>query len=294
MGTDATLPNKLKSYLQLGRVSNLPTVWTNVLAGIVLAGGAMTILNFLVLAVALSCFYLGGMFLNDAFDREHDRHARPDRPIPAGAATAEEVFAVGFGLLCGGLLVLGYLSLQSGWQVLAAGLLLALLIVFYDLHHKHNPWSPLVMAACRAMIYVVAALAVGPVLPEPALIGAACLFSYMVGLSWLARFENAPRPGPWWPIFLLWVPVIVTALRAKPTLGTGLLWSGVFGWMGYATWFTTKGDTYQVRQSIGFWIVGISLLDACLITSQGRPDLALYAVMGCLATVALQRWVQGT
>jgi len=33
---------KLKTYLALGRVSNLPTVWSNVLAGVILSGAAFT------------------------------------------------------------------------------------------------------------------------------------------------------------------------------------------------------------------------------------------------------------
>ena len=32
----------------------------------------------------LSLFYIGGMYLNDAFDREFDARARPDRPDPGG------------------------------------------------------------------------------------------------------------------------------------------------------------------------------------------------------------------
>ena len=46
--------------------------------------------------VALSLFYVGGMFLNDAFDREFDARSRPDRPIPSGQISGTSVF--GFGL----------------------------------------------------------------------------------------------------------------------------------------------------------------------------------------------------
>ena len=47
--------------LRLGRVSNLPTVWTNMLAGVVLAGGQILDARTLPLMVALSLFYIGGM-----------------------------------------------------------------------------------------------------------------------------------------------------------------------------------------------------------------------------------------
>ena len=59
----------LSLALRLGRISNLPTVWTNVLAGALLAGGGLADVRVPLLMLALSMFYLGGMFLNDAFDR---------------------------------------------------------------------------------------------------------------------------------------------------------------------------------------------------------------------------------
>jgi hypothetical protein len=95
--------------LRLGRVSNLPTVWTNALAGIALAGVSPWHWATLPAAAGLSLTYVGGMYLNDAFDRGIDAQERPDRPIPAGQADPNTVFAIGFGLLLGGaaLLLLG-------------------------------------------------------------------------------------------------------------------------------------------------------------------------------------------
>jgi hypothetical protein len=49
-----------------------------------------------------------------------------------------------------------------------------------------------------------------------------------------------------------------------------------------------------VSGASGLFLADISLLDAGLIAGQGRLDLAIYAVMGCSATIALHRWVQGT
>ena len=44
--------------LRLGRVSNIPTVWTNVLAGIVLSGAAVTARPTILLFLSLSVFYI--------------------------------------------------------------------------------------------------------------------------------------------------------------------------------------------------------------------------------------------
>ena len=78
-------------YLRLGRVSNLPTVWTNVLAGAALAGAAVGPGRLALPLVACSLFYPGGMYLNHAFDREIDARERPERPIPSGRITARRL-----------------------------------------------------------------------------------------------------------------------------------------------------------------------------------------------------------
>src|SRR5262245_5342667 len=119
--------------LRLGRVSNLPTVTSNVLAAIALAGvpaGASTIAG---LCLALSMMYVAGMCLNDAFDRDIDRVERPERPIPSGQVEAATVFDVGFGLLGGGVVLVGVLAYAtgSGWRPVLAAIALASLIVLY-------------------------------------------------------------------------------------------------------------------------------------------------------------------
>src|SRR6187399_237800 len=83
-----------RAYLLLARISNLPTVWTNVLAAYVVAGASRESLP--VASIAVSLFYIAGMLLNDAFDAPVDARARADRPIPNGDVTRTEVFTVGF------------------------------------------------------------------------------------------------------------------------------------------------------------------------------------------------------
>ncbi len=104
---------KLSVALRLSRISNLPTVWTNVLVGIALASAPEIDFRLMLLLLSMSMYYIGGMFLNDAFDRDFDARERPDRPIPAGEASTTEVFGFGFGMLCVGwslLIVIGQLA----------------------------------------------------------------------------------------------------------------------------------------------------------------------------------------
>lgn len=171
---------RLAVYLRLGRVSNLPTVGTNVLAGALLAGVPLRASRVAVAVVAAALLYVAGMFLNDAFDRRVDARDRPDRPIPAGAIAPLEVFAVGYGLLGAGVALL---SPSALWPALA----LAAAIVAYDAWHKSNPLSPALMALCRALVYVTAAYAVGGTLRAAVVAGAAVMFAYLVALTWWAK-----------------------------------------------------------------------------------------------------------
>src|SRR5690242_13316072 len=149
-------PGRLRIYLRLGRVSNLPTVWTNVLAGLLLTGNWPDVPVLIGLLVSLTMFYTGGMFLNDAFDHAFDKAHRPERPIPSGLVGLVEVYAIGFGLLALGILLL---AIPAWWRGVppsalqtGAGFVLAALITYYNYRHKTDVLSPLVMALCRAMI----------------------------------------------------------------------------------------------------------------------------------------------
>src|SRR5262245_57020932 len=93
-----TFLHRLRPFLILGRVSNLPTVWTNCLAGWLL-GGAGSWCDWLRLCVGASLLYIAGMFLNDAFDAEFDRQRRRGRPIPSGQVEERTVWIAGTSLL---------------------------------------------------------------------------------------------------------------------------------------------------------------------------------------------------
>jgi hypothetical protein len=195
---------QLRTLLVLGRVSNLPTVWSNCLAGWWLGGGGnFWKLPFLLFGVSL--LYTGGMFLNDAFDEEFDRQRRAERPIPSGKISAQLVWRFGFGQLAFGILWL----LFCGKVAAAAAVLLALFILLYDFTHKFFTASPWLMGACRFWVYVIAGAAGTDGLNGfPIACGAALAF-YVVGLSYVARRESFRGPVPYWPLLLLATPVIL-------------------------------------------------------------------------------------
>jgi 4-hydroxybenzoate polyprenyltransferase len=198
---------QLRTLLVLGRVSNLPTVWSNCLAGWWLGGGGnYWKLPFLFLGVSL--LYTGGMFLNDAFDADFDRQRRSERPIPSGKIAADAVWRFGFGQLVAGI----FLVLFCGQLAAGAAFFLALFILLYNFSHKFFTASPWLMGACRFWVYVIAGAAgVNGLNGWPIFCGLALAF-YVVGLSYVARRESFRTAIPHWPLLLLAAPVFLAML----------------------------------------------------------------------------------
>jgi hypothetical protein len=284
-----------RAYLQLGRVSNLPTVWTNVVAGGVLAGAAVTPRMLIGPLLAGSALYVGGMFLNDAFDREIDRRERPERPIPSGRVSAGEVFATGFGLLVAGWLLLAVHVERWGFgsrQALLAGATLAAAIVLYDLWHKSNPWSPVLMGVCRALLYATAGLAMVANPRWELAMGALVLLSYLIGLTYVAKQENLTELPNVWPVAFLAAPFIYAAPSLWAGVGPALLYLVFLAWVGYALRMLVRRES--IGRAVVSLIAGIALLDAVLIAGAGLTTTAWITATGFLLTLAFQRYVAGT
>lgn len=283
-----------KTYLRLGRVSNLPTVWTNVLAGAALAGVVPGAVVALLLALAVSLFYTGGMFLNDAFDHEVDARERPERPIPAGEIGLGEVYLLGFGMLGVGWVLAALATSRAGGTagaLVSAGALAGAIVV-YNLWHKGNPLGPALMGLCRALVYVTAALAVAPGLRGSVIGGAAVLLSYVIGLTYTAKQETLGKVRNLWPLLFLAAPLAYAA----PT-GGGFtpiaLSGGLLAWILISLSFLRRPRP-NVPGAVTRLIAGIALVDALLIAHAGFPELAWLAALGLPLTILFQRYVRGT
>lgn len=215
--------SKLKTFLELARLSNLPTVWSNALvgacAGAVAAGSASADLvenlrRAWPLMVAMSLLYAGGMILNDAMDAKIDAKERPGRPIPSGRVPRARAFAMAGACLAGGLLAL---AVDYGTQppVLGLGAGLAACIVGYNLLHAKTAAGVVLMGACRGLIILTCAAASGDPFGRAPLVCAFILTAYTIGLSLVARGETRV-PG---------TPKLIMRLIAAMCLLDGLfLW----------------------------------------------------------------------
>jgi len=284
--------------LKLGRISNLPTVWTNVLVGALLAGGTLADARLPLLLASMSLFYVGGMFLNDAFDREFDVQVRPDRPIPSGQVSAGQVFGYGFGMMFVGLALLvqaGYgFSDGTGWRPAAAGLALGFAIVAYDRWHKNNPLSPLIMGLCRVLVYLSAAFAFSRSPPATVYIGAGVLLCHLIGLTFAAKKEHLGRLDSVWPLGFLAVAMVYGLVLATDSLVTLALVLPFIGWVIFAVKLLMRRAKGDVPRAVVSLIAGISLLDAILLAGHGHLGAATFALGAFFLTLGLQRWVSGT
>jgi 4-hydroxybenzoate polyprenyltransferase len=289
---------KWSTALTLGRVSNLPTVWTNALAGAVLAGGSAWDARVPWILLAVSLCYVAGMFLNDAFDSDFDARHRPERPIPAGDVSVRTVFVAGFGMLAAGVALLAWLGLApprgTGWPPLAGGVLLAALIVFYDWHHKDNPLSPVVMGLCRLMVYVVAACVVTAHPPAGVFLVGLLLLCYLVGLTYVAKQEHLGRIGNLWPLAFLALPML-WGIRESLRGGFAALVCMLFvAWVLYSLSFVKRRRPGDVPRAVGALLAGICLWDALVIAAAGQTAVAVLALCFFLLTRVLQRYVAPT
>jgi len=291
------LTDTIKTAFELGRVSNLPTVWTNTLAGAVLAAGKLQPGLIALLMLSMSLAYIGGMYLNDAFDRKIDAKERPERPIPSGRIKASEVFATGFTLLIASVLLVTWATYGWGFNTLLVAVMsvtLCVTIVLYDSWHKNNPLSPLIMGMCRVLVVLTAGFASTDT-PSPMLFyGAAVILCYLIGLTYVAKQENLNAVKNLWPLAFLIAPfglgVFFSLNNWHVAIMTALLAAVVVA----ALFFVRRRQDGDIPKAVVTMIAGISLVDAVLIASASSLFLAAWAIAGFLLTLALQRFIQGT
>ncbi len=285
--------NRLTPWLQLARISNLPTVWTNVTAAWLLAGGQLADTRLYWFILAGSLLYTGGMILNDAADAKFDHEHRRERPIPSGRVNLTTVWSVAVVLLLAGA------TLATGFG--AAPRITAFLvatIVFYDLYHKQWSGSVIIMGACRALLYLTVASAVTLDI-DKVFLPALALGAYIVGITLAARLEHRNGALPPTSALLafgcLYLPAIISArgFASGHASTAQLIILGAFAMLvAYATHAMRKGGP-AIGKSVGLLLAGIPLVDALIISSISAP--LAFAFLALVPFLRLwQRWVAAT
>lgn len=292
-------PSKFRTLLVLGRVSNVPTVWSNCLAGWWLGGGGPWF-HLVLLCFFVTLLYVGGMYLNDAFDANFDRQHRRSRPIPSGAISEKEVWQWGGFYLMAGVAGLVW----AGATTVILTLLLTACILLYNAIHKFAEAAPVLMGICRLLVYLVAASVASPgtvgsaegggMTGYPLWCGLA-LAVYVMGLSFLARKETRRGPAPFWPCLFLAAPVILAALCDDgPARRAGVILSLVLiVWVLWAVREVLWRPNPNVGYAVGRLLAGIALVDLLAVADLTRPWIALFVIWFVLALL-LQRYIPAT
>ena len=297
-----------RALLVLGRVSNLPTVWSNCLCGWLIGIGYVVDIEpmdwamFAWLCTGATVMYLGGMYLNDACDVVFDREHRKERPIPSGAISVGAVWKIGIGLLAVGM---GLLSIQGGvTALLALGLFNC--IFLYNFVHKKITWSPALIALCRVfLVLLAAAFAFGTTHPDQSFFAhenggmatwaALVLCLYVVGWSYLAKVENEPSLVKFWPSLVLASPVLLAQIvnsgecRKDALLVSAILMLWVLRSLRSTFWAQKR----EVGQTVGGLLAGIVLVDL-LAVAHVPTELSVVFLVFFVLSLATQRWVPAT
>lgn len=280
---------RLGGHLELSRISNLPTVVTNVATGATLAGGLYFDEQTGLLLAAMLLFYFAGMYLNDVFDVGFDRENRPERPIPSGRVSRREAGSVGgFFLVAAVALVV-----LAAPRALGFALAMAALILVYNSWHHGNPIASWVMGSIRGMIYVTVCYALGGALTLTEVVPAVLLALYIVGLTAMASAETNPERFRYTPAVLLLPPAVYAVVvgGSFASIAMAVLFCA---WLGFTLRLTAPDEDLDVGTAISRLLAGICLVDASILAANGAPGLAAAAVAGFALTLAAHQYVAGT
>ena len=163
--------------------------------------------------------------------------------------------------------------------------------MLYDAWHKGNALSPVLMGGCRALVYVVAALAVAASVPLEVWTAAAVLLLYIVGLTQVAKAEAGGLLAAW-PLAAV-VAAIGYWVGWVDSVWMVLLLVAFAAWVWRALWLVRS--RHRIGVGVVSLIAGVSLFDALAVESAGGSLAAVAVCLACfLLTLVLQTKISGT
>lgn len=302
----SALRQTIKTHLQLMRLSNAPTVISNVLVGIAIgaaSGGSFPWSVAAMIALGLLLLYAGGMIMNDVVDLRADRREKPERPIASGRLSARyaTMLMIGclvLGLLCvalAGLIAAGFAprgAAALGWTVL-----LLMAIIGYNLLHKKTALSVALMGACRGLVYLVAAAAGGASIDwRLALPPTIAITAYIIALTLAARAEAQHDAALGRRLSIIMILIaLAPALVIVPVASTATIVAGlaVIGWL-VLTQRHVMTTPPRIGEAVHGWLAAICLIDGLYVCLLGAPGLAVIAWACFAATTLGHRVIAGT
>lgn len=307
---------KLHALLSTARVANIPSVVSNVWAGVALgivmnANSTEQSLAVPWMLAACQAFagvllYVGGNFLNDWQDRRWDEDHRPERALPRGLFPPSFYWWLALCLMGAGVGFAWAVNFRSG---LVAGGILGC-IAIYTVWHKKYAWTVVPMGLCRALLPVMGFLALYPYV-DTILPLAGALFCYIVGLSLSARQESmkeSSKRSALIPRGLLLLTAIMVAVGNRVVFLDRL--PSILGTLPYLMWtgFCLKFRRAPVPKLVSGLLAGIPWIDwmallplALTIVNDSREGVVplasacvLFPPLAFISALLLQRLAPAT
>jgi 4-hydroxybenzoate polyprenyltransferase len=282
------VPNRMRALFALARVSGLPTVWSNCLAGWWLGGGG-NYWKLWWLFIGMSAIYFGGTFLNDAFDVEFDRQFNFKRPISSGAISLSDALRWAWAWLALG----GLCLFADGSKAGLLGLALIFCVIVYNGLHRRLTISPVLLGLCRFLVYQVAATAGFNGVPGRPIWFGLALGVYTVGFGFFAKRRH-PREGiPRWPVALLIFPVFFAMLAnasgyRQTAMIVGLL---LMAWIAVCLRPIFQMASANRRHASAGLFAGIILVDWLAVAPQCPQPLNVILCLLFACTIVAQRFI---
>jgi 4-hydroxybenzoate polyprenyltransferase len=293
---------RLRAILATARVANMPSVVTNVLAGVMIGLFSSRHDQFMKIMLyeidlplrsqLLACaftpalaglfLYAGGNFLNDWKDAEWDRSHRPERAIPSGLVPRHVYLFSAIALLFTGLRLL----VSSGLPSIIAACFIVTCILIYTWLHKTHTGAIIPMALCRCGLVTLGWLAIpGSFNSFWLSVYLIAIFAQILSISLAAKGESAPEDHATHALRMpMMLAVIALLLACGPLLGASLHATSLPLWirslpaiatLPAAIWLagSCRSSSRSPRRFVGLMLAGIPLLDFIVI---GPRALILY------------------
>lgn len=298
----------MSAYLRLVRAPNLLTAAADVAAGFALMAAVDGVWagaswgpawgRLLALALISAALYAAGATFNDCLDLEHDRQARPDRPLPSGAATLRGALLLAAALTMGAMAAAMFL----GRATVVYAALIVTGIWLYDAVLKRYPLAgAAALGGCR-FLNMQLGMSTGQSLGyfhihtelwlAPLLLGC-----YSAVITLVSHYEDRPagRAAPWAlrgaAAAAAAIFVLAALLVAETAAGRALLAVLALAAAGLTGAVLLRPTFMTVRRAVAAAVLLVIAFDAALILGAREAPVGLgLLVLAALPAAALLAW----
>lgn len=283
------MKNKFLAVLELCRVSNLPTVISNCVAGSLVAEGILG-LDLIFVLIGASLVYSGGMVMNDAVDFRYDKKFKKDRPIVSSKISLFSSWQLAILFLVSGSVFLGIGSTSYFWVAL-----LIVSIIFYNVFHKKFGITIYVMGFCRSLLYFIAGYTLS--LSNSVILWGLALGLYTAGITLVARGEDTDQKVKIIGIILLTAPVFLSIYCSLVSLN--LIVPIIFSSLAlivlilYSLRIINSENPGKIGKAVSLLIAGMCIVDSMAVSSVIGYQGLLF-IFGVPIVLIFQRKIAGT